>query len=53
MTATFSATNSVISGTGISGPIVAFTTYTIIVTAKDSSGNNIGSGGQTLSNQFK
>ena len=36
---------SVVSGTGISGNIVAFTTYTITVTAKDSSGNNIGHGG--------
>ena len=39
---------SVVSGTGISGSIVAFTTYTITVTAKDSAGNNIGHGG----NQF-
>ena len=40
-----SAANSVVSGTGVSGSIVAFTTYTVTVTAKDASGTNIGHGG--------
>ena len=34
-----------VSGTGVSGSIVAFTTYTVTVTAKDASGANIGHGG--------
>ena len=39
---------SVVSGTGISGNIIAFTTYSVLVTAKDSSGNNIGHGGDSF-----
>lgn len=38
---------STITGTGVQA-LVAFQTVTVTVTAKDSSGNNIGSGGQTL-----
>ena len=34
-----------VSGTGISGVLTAFTTYTVTVTAKDSSGVNVGHGG--------
>ena len=34
-----------VSGTGISGTLTAFTTYTVTVTAKDSSGVNVGHGG--------
>ena len=39
------ASASVISGTGVSSSIFAPATYTVTVTAKDSSGNNIGHGG--------
>ena len=39
---------STISGTGVASSITAFTTYTLTVTAKDSSGNNIGHGGDTF-----
>ena len=48
MVGTTSASHSVVSGTGVSGNIVAFTTYSVMVTAKDSSGNNIGHGGDTF-----
>ena len=43
----FSAAQSTITGTGVSS-IVAFQTYTVIVTAKDSSGTNIGTGGEKI-----
>ena len=39
------ASASVISGTGVASSINALTTYSVTVTAKDSSGNNIGHGG--------
>ena len=41
-----SASASIVSGTGVASNIYAFTTYTITVTAKDSSGNNKGTGGR-------
>ena len=40
-----SASQSVVSGTALSGSLIAFTTYTILVTAKDSTGTDIGHGG--------
>ena len=40
-----SAINSVVSGTGVSGNLIAFNTYTVTVTAKDASGNYVGTGG--------
>ena len=43
---------SVVSGTGITGNIIAYTTYTITVTAKDSAGNNIGHGGDQFLLKF-
>ena len=43
----FSAAQSTITGTGVSS-IIAFQTYTVVVTAKDSSGINIGTGGEKI-----
>ena len=43
----FSATQSTVTGTGVSA-IIAFQTYTVIVTAKDSTGTNIGTGGEKI-----
>ena len=40
-------TKSFVSGTGITSPIVGQTNY-VHLTAKDSSGNNIGVGGETI-----
>ena len=45
---TTSAANWVVSGTGIASAITALTTYMVTVTARDSSNNNIGHGGDTF-----
>jgi len=43
-----SAANSYVYGTGVSGPVEAFTTYTVNVDARDAMGVNIGLGGDTF-----
>ena len=45
---TFSATQSTVTGTGASSTVEVFTSLTVTVTAKDSSGNNIGTGGELI-----
>jgi hypothetical protein len=42
------AAQSVVSGTGLNGPLEAFQTYSVQVDAKDSSGNDIGVGGDII-----
>jgi cysteine-rich repeat protein len=43
-----SASQSTVYGTGVGGTIEAFTSYTVNVDAKDSSGNSISTGGETF-----
>ena len=44
----FSATQSTVSGTGTALSVTISTSLTVTVTAKDSSGNNIGTGGELI-----
>ena len=48
-----SAANSIVSGSGIATSIEAFKTYTVTVTARDASNNNVGHGGDIFYIQIK
>ena len=48
-----SAANSVVSGSGIAASIEAFKTYTVTVTARDTSNNNVGHVGDIFYIQIK